>query len=235
MEEKGADFVATGEVLGERPMSQRRNAMEIIERESGLQGWIVRPLCAQHMPPSIPEQRGLVERAGLLKISGRCRKPQIQMAKDFGLSDYPCPAGGCLLTNTHFAAKFLDLLKHEPDFGLHDARLLRVGRHFRLPCGPKAILGRSQEENEVIERSVQEDDTLLKPRTVPGPSALLRRSTDPNAVRLVGRIMAGYTKSNAPLELEIQRGTLNSICETLLICDFLEREKAKLMGIGVDD
>ena len=99
MEEIGASFVVTGEVLGERPMSQRRNAMEVIEKESGLSGYIVRPLCAKLFEPTVPEREGIVDRNRLLDIQGRRRDRQISIAKDLGISDYPCPAGGCLLTS----------------------------------------------------------------------------------------------------------------------------------------
>ena len=105
MEEIGASFVVTGEVLGERPMSQRRNAMEVIEKESGLSGYIVRPLCAKLFEPTVPEREGIVDRNRLLDIQGRRRDRQISIAKDLGISDYPCPAGGCLLTRKEFSER----------------------------------------------------------------------------------------------------------------------------------
>ncbi|NQT21487.1 MAG: hypothetical protein HQ592_17410, partial [Planctomycetes bacterium] len=114
MQEIGASFLITGEVLGERPMSQRRDAMAIIERESGLDGLIVRPLCAKALEPSIPEKEGWVDRSKLLGITGRSRKPQIALAESYGINDYPCPAGGCLLTDAGFAARLRALMQHNP-------------------------------------------------------------------------------------------------------------------------
>ncbi|MGB2661131.1 MAG: hypothetical protein WBB86_06095, partial [Candidatus Omnitrophota bacterium] len=116
MKETGASFIVTGEVMGSRPMSQRREAMRIIERDSGLGGLLVRPLSAKLFEPSIPEKEGWVDREKFLEIQGRSRKPQIKMAADFGINDYPCPAGGCLLTDVGFARRMRDLMAHKPDF-----------------------------------------------------------------------------------------------------------------------
>ena len=165
MIERGADFVATGEVLGERPMSQHRRAMAIIERESGLSGRLVRPLCAQLLAPSEPETEGIIEREHLKAIQGRRRKPQFDLARELGITDYLCPAGGCLLTEKEFAARFRELLEYKPDFGMADARMLRYGRHFRLPGGTKVIVGREDAENERLERAASDEDVLMLPNT----------------------------------------------------------------------
>ena len=150
MEEVGAAFVFTGEVLGERPMSQRREAMCLIERESGLDGRLLRPLSARLLPPTIPEKEGLVDRDKLLTIEGRSRKPQIALAEQYHINDYPCPAGGCRLTDPGFASRMRDLVRHKEDFDLNDVNLLKVGRHFRLSPGVKAVVGRNEEENHRI-------------------------------------------------------------------------------------
>ena len=206
MLETGADFVATGEVLGERPMSQRRQAMETIERESGLQGLVVRPLCGRLFPPTVPEQQGLIRREWLHDIQGRRRLPQLEMASAFGISDYPCPAGGCLLTDAEFAAKFFDLFEHDPGFGVRDATLLRYGRHFRLPGGAKAVVGRNEEENGRIEQLVREDDVLLVPAEVNGPTALCRpgdaASGDSSGdLALVASLVASYVKGGTAIDV----------------------------------
>jgi tRNA U34 2-thiouridine synthase MnmA/TrmU len=138
MEETGADFVFTGEVLGERPMSQNLRAMKIIEKESGLEGRLLRPLCAKHLPPTIVEKLGIVDRDRLLSVTGRSRKPQISLARSLEIDDYPCPAGGCRLTDPNFARKLRDAFDHNED-SLVDITLLRYGRHFRLPSGAKVI------------------------------------------------------------------------------------------------
>ncbi|MEW6007462.1 MAG: hypothetical protein AB1595_04845 [bacterium] len=152
MEELGASFVISGEVLGERPMSQRRRAMEIIEQDSGLTGLVLRPLSAKLFSPTIPEKEGWVEREKLLAITGRSRKPQMKLAEDLGITDYPCPAGGCLLTDPKFASKMKDLLKYNPDFTMNDVWLLKLGRHFRLSHLTKLIVGRNEKENKGIKQ-----------------------------------------------------------------------------------
>jgi tRNA U34 2-thiouridine synthase MnmA/TrmU len=174
MRETGASFIVTGEVLGERPMSQRREAMTLIEREAGLEGLIVRPLSAANLEPSIPEQRGWIDRGKLLGIRGRSRKPQIALAASYGLKDYPCPAGGCLLTDPIFAARMRDLMQHQPGFALPDVLLLKLGRHLRLTDEAKVIVGRDQPENERLKSLAREGDELLEAVDVPGPLSLLR-------------------------------------------------------------
>ena len=204
MEERGADFVATGEVLGERPMSQRLPAMEIIERESGLSGRVVRPLSGRLLRKSLPEQDGLIEREQLAGIQGRSRKEQIALAERFGIKDYLCPAGGCLLTDGEYAARFRELLSREPDFGVADARLLRVGRHYRLPSGAKVVVGRDEGENAAIERAFGEGDALLLPRRLPGPSVLCRRNTGEGDVRTAAEILAAYMKKASRVDIEVR-------------------------------
>ncbi|OHB94030.1 MAG: hypothetical protein A2Z58_02365, partial [Planctomycetes bacterium RIFCSPHIGHO2_12_42_15] len=131
MREIGADFIITGEVLGQRPMSQRKEAMKIIDKEANLTGLVLRPLCAKHMEPTIPEKLGIVDREQLLQIRGRSRKNQIQLADVFQIKDYPCSAGGCLLTDPEFAHRMRDLV-NTCDANVNDVNLLKVGRHFRL-------------------------------------------------------------------------------------------------------
>jgi len=203
MAASGANFVATGEVLGERPMSQRRQAMEIIERESGLTGLILRPLTAKLMPPTLPEREGLVNRDALLAISGRSRKPQMALADELGITDYLCPAGGCLLTDPEFAIRFRDLLEHEPDCRMEDARLLRFGRHFRLPSGVKVVVGRNETENDYIEHAARAGDTLLIPLSTPGPSVLCRKARGMADVMTAAGFVAAYTKDAMGVDVEV--------------------------------
>ncbi|MEM2875437.1 MAG: hypothetical protein QXL67_00570 [Candidatus Bathyarchaeia archaeon] len=145
----GADFLVTGEVLDERPFSQRRGAILLIEREAGLEGKILRPLSAKLLPESEPEKRRLIDRDRLLAIRGRRRLPQMELAKRFGIKNYPSPSGGCLLTDPQFARRLKEHLKHEEKLTLRDATLLKVGRHFRLSM-VKVIVGRNEEENEML-------------------------------------------------------------------------------------
>ncbi|MFH0839406.1 MAG: hypothetical protein V1883_00110 [Candidatus Omnitrophota bacterium] len=193
MKDSGASFIITGEVLGERPMSQRRDAMRIIERDSGLGGLIVRPLSAKLFEPSIPEKEGVVDREKLLDISGRSRKPQIQLAKDFGINDYPCPAGGCLLTDPAFAARMRDLMKEKDDFTVNDVRLLKVGRHFRLSPDAKVAVGRNEDENNELSRLKAADDISFWPISIKGPLGLGRGIFDKNLINTAASIIARYS------------------------------------------
>ena len=205
MEETGADFVFTGEVLGERPMSQRRDAMRIIARESGLDGRLLRPLCAKLLPPTIPEREGLVDGEKLLEISGRSRKPQMTLAKEYGINDYPCPAGGCLLTDPGFARRMKDLVQYHPDFELNDVSLLKVGRHFRLSQATKAVVGRSESENQRIVTIARPGDLLMEVRDWGSPVTLLRGEASAPEIRLAAAITARY--SDAPGLASVSYGT----------------------------
>jgi len=179
MEEIGADFVFTGEVVGERPMSQRRDAMRIIARESGLDGRLLRPLSAKLLPLTIPETEGLIDRDKLLDIHGRSRKPQMALAEEYGINDYPCPAGGCLLTDPGFARRMRDLVRYDPGFGLNGVQLLKVGRHFRLSPDAKAVVGRNQEENQRIASLARPDDVLFEVQDWGSPITLLQDVRQP--------------------------------------------------------
>ena len=199
MPEEGASFVITGEVLGQRPMSQHRRAINMIEKESGLEGLILRPLSAQHFPPTIPEQEGVVDRQKMLAFSGRTRKPQIELAEKLGIKDYPCPAGGCLLTDKVIAERLRDLFLHQPDYTLIDLKLLKIGRQFRLRPGLKIIAGRTQAENEQINFLTQEGSILYYPMKFRGPIAVA--SGDEPGMEdeeAIGKIIARYSQDTCP-------------------------------------
>jgi hypothetical protein len=174
MREVGASFLFTGEVLGQRPMSQHRRALDLIDKESGIAGLILRPLSAQHLPPTVPETSGWVDRAKLLAISGKSRKPQIALATEKGINDYRCPAGGCLLTDPHFTERLRDYFAHTPQPSSADMPLLKFGRHFRLPDGDMIIVARDAGEGEQLLRHGQAADTLLMPGNFSGPVVLLQ-------------------------------------------------------------
>ncbi|MBI4336148.1 MAG: 7-cyano-7-deazaguanine synthase [Candidatus Omnitrophica bacterium] len=191
MEKTGASFIVTGEVMGERPMSQRRDAMMIIERESALKGLIVRPLSAKLFDPTIPEEAGLVDREKLLAISGRSRKPQMELAEKLNITEYPCPAGGCLLTDPQFSERAKDLLAHN-EFLLDNILLLKAGRHFRWSKSCKLVVGRNENENEIIFGLSNKKDILMNAKDLPGPLALLRGEVTAEDVSLALRITARY-------------------------------------------
>jgi tRNA U34 2-thiouridine synthase MnmA/TrmU len=203
MEGSGASFIVTGEVLGQRPMSQRREAMRLIEKEAGLEGYILRPLSAKVLPATVPEKEGWVDREKLLKIQGRSRKPQIELAERYGIHDYPCPAGGCLLTDPGFAKRMKDLMLHDPNFSLNDVHLLKMGRHFRFSPGAKLIVGRQEEENQKIQTFAQGEDILLKVFSFPGPLSLLRGKLDEGDLEKAAAITAHYSKAKDLRDIEV--------------------------------
>jgi len=161
MKEIGARFIITGEVLGQRPMSQHKKALNIIEKESETEGLVVRPLSAKLFPPTIPEEKKWIDREKLLFIQGRRRIPQMELAKEFGINDYPCPAGGCRLTDPGFAKRLREAFEHDEDI-IKDIRLLRYGRQFRLESGAKVIVGRNEEENMILKGFQDENDILME-------------------------------------------------------------------------
>ncbi len=206
MEQSGASFIVTGEVLGQRPMSQRRDAMNLTEKESGLKGLILRPLSAKFLAVTVPEKEGWVDRERLLNLSGRSRKPQMKLAEDFGIHDYPCPAGGCLLTDPGFAGRMRDLMKHDPGFSMNDVHLLKMGRHFRFSPVLKLIVGRSEEENQKIQTFAHEEDILLRLAHSPGPLALLRGKADDGDIRRASSITVRYSKMKETNQTEVLYG-----------------------------
>ncbi|MBI5235224.1 MAG: hypothetical protein HY886_03120 [Deltaproteobacteria bacterium] len=194
MEEIGASFIITGEVLGQRPMSQRKDAFRVIERESGLEGLILRPLCAQHLEPTKPEIEGLVDRSRLPAIEGRSRKEQMALADDLGVNDYPCPSGGCLLTDKIFSKKVKDLLDNKPEFTLtkKDLSILRAGRHFRFN-GVKVIVGRDASDNERLKSLIQSGQTLVEPDDFPGPVAIVASTQGNGALQFAAGLILKYS------------------------------------------
>lgn len=194
MEAEGASFLITGEVLGQRPMSQRRDAMRMIEKEAGVAGLVLRPLSAKLLPPTIPEEKGWVDREKLLSISGRGRKEQMQMAYDLNIKDYPCPAGGCLLTDPNFAKRIKDLIVHD-ELTMDDIKLLNHGRHFRISERAKLIVGRNEHDNEMLRSLRKESDLFfMPPEEEPGASALGRGAgfDDPLLRQQAARLVARY-------------------------------------------
>jgi hypothetical protein len=207
MREIGAQFLVTGEVLGQRPMSQRREAMLLTEREAGATGLVLRPLSAKLLEPSIPEREGLVDRARMLSISGRSRNEQIALARTLGIEGYPAPAGGCRLTEPGFAGRMKDLLERDRQVAARDVQLLKYGRHFRLSFGSKAVVGRNEKENSRVSSLARPGDILVLPTQLPGPTTLILGSADGNDIRLACAMTASYTTRDQPsVELQILGG-----------------------------
>jgi hypothetical protein len=192
MEREGASFVITGEVVGQRPMSQRLDTLRRIEKASGLVGLILRPLSARLLAETIPEARGWVRRDELLAITGRSRKEQLRLAGEFGLKGFSSPAGGCLLTDPQFAGRVRDLIAHG-SLNLHEASLLRVGRHLRLPLGSKLVVGRNQAENDDLASRVRAGDLVLTTEDCPGPTAIVAGEAAERELELAASIVARYS------------------------------------------
>lgn len=213
---EGADFVFTGEVLGQRPKSQRRDTLRIIERESGLDGRLLRPLSAKLLPPTVPEREGLVDRERLLDISGRSRLRQVALAQELGVVDWPQPAGGCCyLTDESFSRKFFDVLDAREEAGEErrivkdDVVLLSTGRHFRLSPRAKLVVGRTEVENALLEHHL-EGRARLEAKGVLGPIAVLEGEPAWEDRVLASRIVARYGKGKdlARVEVEWREGDL---------------------------
>ena len=187
-----ADFIATGEVIGQRPMTQNPQAMRLIERKSGLEGLLLRPLSAKLLTPTIPEKKGWVDREKLYDIAGRGRKRQIEMAKKFGITDYPSPAGGCILTEKSFAPRFYDLIKHTNNVSINDFLVLRYGRHFRLSKKAKLVIGKNFEENEFLKR-LEWGNLKIDLTDIPGPYCLFEWDGRIKSFKLALKICAVYS------------------------------------------
>jgi len=200
MEEIGAEFIISGEVLGQRPMSQHGPALRTIEKESELEGFIVRPLSAGLLPQTIPEKNGLIKRENLGMIKGRSRRMQLQMAKEFGIENPPNAGGGCLLTDPAFGKRAKDLFSHTETPTTNDIDLLKIGRHFRLDEKTKLIVGRNKEENEMIRALALPNDLIFYAKDHMGPIAILRGDTTPTHTQFCAAVTLRY--SDAPKEAQ---------------------------------
>lgn len=214
-----ASFIVTGEVLNERPMSQNLNALKLVEKESHLQGKLLRPLSAKLLPETDAEKQGLVDRNKLLDIEGRSRKKQIELAKKFKLS-YPMPAGGCLLCEKEFAKKLKDLFTHKKNISPFDIELLKIGRHFRYKNN-KIIVGRNEQENKKLVALANQaiKAVIFEVKNFPGPLTLLEGKLNEKAIKIAAALTATY--SDAPKEKEVvvnyRKGKINKSIKALAL------------------
>lgn len=204
MKEEDAVFVISGEVLGQRPMSQNRKALQLIAKESGLEGLLLRPLSAKKLPMTIPEERGWVKRELLLGLHGRSRKPQMELARRLHISDYPSPAGGCLLTERNFSARLRDLMEFRSDVEIREIKLLKLGRHFRIDKLTKLIVGRNKGENKKIITLTKPQDTVFIPYNVPGPTVVLIGKKDKKSLQTALDITATYSNIRPGQEMDVK-------------------------------
>ncbi|MEJ2525413.1 MAG: thiamine biosynthesis protein [Desulfuromonadales bacterium] len=197
------DFLFSGEVLGQRPMSQNANALRSVANFSGHPDRILRPLSAKVLPITPMEEQGLVDRQNLLDIQGRSRKRQEALAREWGLTDVPSSGGGCLLTEIHFSDRLRDLFAHQPDCGVKDVELLKIGRQFRLSERAKLTLGRHQQDNEAIRDAAETKHVLLRTPGFPGPLGLVSGEPTQPDLELAGAILASYGKGKDHSTVEV--------------------------------
>lgn len=206
MREHGYDFVSTGEVLNQRPMSQNKRSLETVAKASGLEGYLIRPLSAQLLEPSIPEQDGRVDRSKLCAIQGRNRAPQMELVKRFNITEFPSPAGGCLLTEKGFCRKLRDLFEHTDGIPtIQDVELMKFPRQFRLPDGGRIIVGRNREDNKRLKSiALEEKRTLLHTVNIPGPTALVIGEILPTDLERAAAIIANYGDKGSLAEIIVK-------------------------------
>ena len=191
----GACAVISGEVLGQRPMSQKRHHLGLIEQMSGLRGRLLRPLCAKRLPPTIPEQEGVIDRSKLHSFAGRRRTELTDLAKELGISGLVglSPGAGCALTEPEFAPRIRDLWQYQEAFSVEDFRLLQFGRHYRFPDGAKAVLGRDEEENTALRRFAvakkDEQATVIEALTFPAPAGLVLNPSGEQSIRQAAQLI----------------------------------------------
>ena len=190
--EINASFIFTGEVLDERPMTQTRKSLDLIEKESGLKGKLLRPLSAKLLPKTEAEKKGWVDREKLLDIRGRSRKKQITLAKKYKIKEYPSPAGGCLLTYKEFADKVRDLFKHKKKVTIEDIDLLKIGRHFRFKKN-KIIVGRNEEENKQVLKMKEKNDYFFEVPGYGSPITILQGPKTKEVIKKAAQLTAHYS------------------------------------------
>jgi len=221
MEELNADFIFSGEVLGERPMSQNRNSLQTVAKASGFKDFILRPLSARLLPLTQPEEEGLIDKSKLLDIKGRSRKPQIALAKALGITDYPEPAGGCKLTDPAFSKRLKHLLQHNKNTTRQDLELLSTGRHFFTEDNKKIIVGRDEKDNNRIESLCSENDILLTLGDIPGPTVIIPGGADVKTLEFAAALCCTYGDTSPGSEVPV-----------IVIKDKIETKKIVTRGIS---
>jgi len=224
MEETGSNFIITGEVLGQRPMSQNKQSLYVVSKNSGYHDYILRPLSAQLLDPTNPERENVIDRSKLLSIQGRGRKDQMNLAAHFGIAHFPPPAGGCLLTDPVFSRRLRDLLSHQKDPDIRDYELLKHGRHFRISEHCKIIVGRNNTDNEALNKLAASDDLVLNMVSFPGPLVLVPHGNDVDKI-IASALCVRYSDAPDDREANIQcfynnrSETITSIAATKEDCE----------------
>ncbi len=229
MEEEGAEFVFTGEVLQQRPMSQRKDTLRLIDKNSGLDGYLLRPLSAKKFEPTIPEREGIVNREKLFDFHGRNRTPQMDLAKKLGLENYPTPAGGCRLTDENYARMLKEAFDHGED-SVFVINLLMIGRHFRSDDGVRIVCGRTGEENSALLDICDKKTGIVTVKGAKSTYSFIWGNISEENKRLAGRIAARYSKVRNEENVEIKWWTpekTSDNCEVLTVKPFAGDELKK--------
>ncbi|MFH1431618.1 MAG: hypothetical protein ABIG84_00165 [archaeon] len=208
-DEIGAKFIFTGEVFGQRPMSQRLEAMKIIEKEAGLDGKVLRPLSSKFLKKTEAEREGWVDREKLMGIKGRSRKPQMELARQLHIADYPSPGGGCLLTYKEFARKVSDLFVHKKRVVTRDMNMLKAGKHFRYGAN-KIVVGANEEENNRLLALKYKTDYIFEVPGVGSPVTVLTGEKTRDAIRMAARLTARYSDADSSKVL-VRYGTKRAV------------------------
>ncbi len=215
MKDEGASFLISGEVLGQRPMSQNKDALQTVLNESNCDGLLLRPMSAKLLEPTIAEREGLIDREKLEGIMGRSRKRQMELAKEIGLSDFESPGGGCLLTDENFSKKIRDFIAYDT-FEKKDIIVLKYGRHLRLPEGAKLVVGRNREENDKIQAISNDKFLHIKIEDIAGPHALLSKNATQNDRNLAARIVLTYCKTDKDAVYDISMDDIHVKASALI-------------------
>ncbi len=221
-DEIGAEFIFTGEVIDQRPMSQRIEIIKLIDKEAGLIGKVLRPLCAKLLDETEAEKKGWVDRNKLLEIRGRSRRKQMELADSFNM-DYPCSSGGCLLTYKEFAQKVEDLFMHKEKITMKDINLLKIGRHFRFN-GSKIIVGRNEKENEKLRTLKSDDDYMFEVLNIGSPITLLQNA-DKESIIKAAELTAFYSDVNGKVNVSYGKGELSRSIE-------VESKKVRVLNLA---
>lgn len=227
LEKFNGDFIITGEVLNQRPMSQNKRSLDIVKKESGFKDKILRPLCAKNLEPTDMEIEGLVDREKLLDISGRSRKIQMELAEKFGIVDYPSPAGGCMLTEPNYSVRLKDLVNNKDEIESKEIGLLRYGRHFRLGEGCKIIATRTEEESKGIKEFITNRDMIFFPKDFSGAMVVIVGEANEEDIEFAAKLSGRYSKGKNEETLEIKYGKFGKPMKNIIKVSPAEEEEMR--------
>ena len=232
LEKYHADFIITGEVLNQRPMSQNRSALDIVKNESGIGKKILRPLCAKNLNPTDMELDGLIDREVLMDIKGRNRKVQMELARKWGILEYPTPAGGCKLTEPSYSLRLRDLVDHKEDISKKDLKLLKIGRHFRISGEAKIISTRTEEEGEILKELLEDGDLKFSAVEYNGSTVVIIGEETNEDIEFAAKVTGRYCKGKDDEIISIKYGRCdNSLSNSIVISPATEEEINKYILI----